>query len=294
MVWARAGRRVAIYDANTDALELASKTLSRFVSDSENAGFALPQDLMSRVSTHAALKDALADADFVQESAPEDVEIKRSLFRELDRLTKPEGILASSTSAIMMSQFTEDLQHRHRCVIVHPATPPHMLPATEIVPAPWTAPSVVDRVFALLEAVGQTPVLVKKEIPGFALNRMQGTLLIEMFRLIESGVISAAHADKLISDGFGLRWAFLGPLEGVDLNAQGGIADYLARFGHIFDNMASERREPGPVLTPSLIAQLAELMREKLPLDQIEAKRSWRDRRVAMLKRLRIELEDQA
>jgi L-gulonate 3-dehydrogenase len=294
MVWARRGHDVVIYDADSATRAKALYTLATYAHDLNRACMAVPDDALMRVKISDTLAEAVSDADYVQESVPEQIELKRALFAELDALTPPDAILASSTSAIGMSRFTGDLAGRGRCVIVHPATPPHMMPVTEIVPSPWSDADVVKRIFALMESLGQTPVLVKKEVPGFAMNRMQGALLIEMFRLIEDGVISADHADKLISDGFGLRWAFLGPLEGVDLNAPGGIADYLHRFGHMFDNMAMEVREPGPVLNPRLIAALDGEMRAKLPLAGIEAKRSWRNRRMAALQKMRRDMQSDA
>jgi len=287
MVWARSGHTVAIYDADSATRERALNTLAAYEEDLNRVGMTVPDNALGRVQIASTLADAVGDADYVQESVPENIDVKRALFAELDSLALPSAILASSTSALGMSRFTETLTGRGRCVIVHPATPPHMMPVTEIVPSPWTDRAVVERIFTLMESLGQTPVLVKKEVAGFAMNRMQGALLIEMFRLIEDGVISADHADKLISDGFGLRWAFLGPLEGVDLNAPGGIADYLHRFGHMFDNMAKEERVPGPVLNQKLIATLDAEMRAKLPLEDIEAKRSWRNQRMAALQKMR-------
>ncbi|MGF6970555.1 L-gulonate 3-dehydrogenase [Paraburkholderia sp. WC7.3g] len=231
-VWARAGHRVAIYDSNAGVLDCVSEQLTRYVRQSESAGHALLPGLESRVTLHLKLEGALAHADLVQESVAENVEIKRDLFHDLDRLSRPEAILASSTSAIPMSRFTESLEHRQRCLIIHPATPPHTLPATEVVPTPWTNRAVVERTISLLKEVGQSPVLLKKEHPGFALSRLQGALLIEMFRLIEAGVITAVDADTLVRDGFGLRWAVLGPLEAIDLNADGGIGEYLTGCGN--------------------------------------------------------------
>ncbi|WP_025102090.1 3-hydroxyacyl-CoA dehydrogenase [Burkholderia sp. A1] len=291
LVWARQGHAVALYDADAAACERALATLAGYVDDLAQAGLPVPADTLARVRIATSLADAVAAADFVQESVPEKIELKRALFVELDALAPASAVLGSSTSALGMSRFTEDLPGRARCLIVHPATPPHLMPVVEIVPAPWTDAVVVERVFAEMEALGQTPVLVRKEVPNFVMNRMQGALLIEMFRLIEDGVISAEHADKLISDGFGLRWAFLGPLEGVDLNAPGGIADYLHRFGHMFDDMASEVRRPGPVLNPRLIERLDAEMRARLPLERIDARRSWRNRRMAALQKMRREME---
>ena len=176
---------------------------------------------------------------------------------------------------------------RARCLVVHPATPPHLLPVVELAPAPFTPPATFARARAFMTRVGQTPVEVKRELPAFVMNRLQGVLLLEMFRLIREGYVSPEDADALIRDGFGLRWAFLGPLEGVDLNAPGGIADYLTRYGRIFDAMANEAGVEGRSVTPELIAMLDSAMRAKLPLDQLGARTAWRDRSIAALRALR-------
>ncbi|CAD6560778.1 3-hydroxyacyl-CoA dehydrogenase [Paraburkholderia sabiae] len=285
-VWVRAGHRVAIFDSDISVLEGIRDRLLRNLRDSVGDPQASLAALEAGVVIHSTLEDAVAAADLVHESVAEKVEVKRELFERLDRVSKPEAILASSTSAIPLSQFTEGLLNRHRCVIVHPATPPHTLPATEVVPAPWTDAAVVERTLSLLEEVGQSPVLVKKDHPGFAMNRLQGALLIEMFRLIEAGVVTAADADKLVTDGFALRWAVVGPLQAIDLNADGGLEEYLARYGDIYDRMAMERHETERFVSPSLARELVKQFRDQLPLEQLEAKRSWRDQRIAKLKRL--------
>ncbi|MBM3521488.1 MAG: 3-hydroxyacyl-CoA dehydrogenase, partial [Alphaproteobacteria bacterium] len=233
------------------------------------------------------LEAALADAEHIQESVPERLEIKQALYREIDRAALPDAVIGSSTSSLPMSSIADGLPGRARCLVVHPATPPHLLPVVELVPAPFTAPEVVERTRALMLANGQSPVLVKRELPAFVLNRLQGVLLLEMFRLIREGYVSAADADALIRDGFGLRWAFLGPLEGIDLNAPGGIADYLARYGGMFDAMAAEAGAAGKAVTPALIAELAAAMRARLPLERLPERIAWRDGHIAALHDLR-------
>lgn len=159
-------------------------------------------------------------------------------------------------------------------------TPPHLSPVVEMAASAWTDPQALAGAEAFMRSLGQHPVRIRKEIPGFVLNRLQGALLMEMFRVIADDVISPADADALISQGLGLRWATLGPLEGVDLNAPGGIADYLQRYGHIFNDMAVGQGLPAPV-DAELISALDGAMRAALPLERLEAKRGWRDRAIA-------------
>ncbi|CFL91045.1 3-hydroxyacyl-CoA dehydrogenase [Bordetella pertussis] len=219
-------------------------------------------------------------ADYVQEAVSENLAFKRTLFAELDALAPGHALLASSTSTYGASQFTEALAGRARCLVAHPMTPPHLSPVVEMAASAWTDPQALAGAETFMRSLGQHPVRIRKEIPGFVLNRLQGALLMEMFRVIADDVISPADADALISQGLGLRWATLGPLEGVDLNAPGGIADYLQRYGHIFNDMAAGQGLPAPV-DAELISALDGAMRAALPLERLEAKRGWRDRAIA-------------
>lgn len=246
------------------------------------------EEILSRISVATSLSDALDGAEWVQESVEESVETKRALFADLDAHAPRHAVLASSTSSIAMSRIASELPGRARTLVAHPATPPHLIPVVEMVPAPFTDDAVTARAFETMRSVGQVPVLVRGERPGFVLNRLQGALLTEMFAVVRDGLMSPDDVDALIRDGFGLRWAFLGPLEGVDLNAPGGIADYLARYGFMFDQMARERGEPA-VVTPEIVEQLQTAMRRRLPLAALPDRVAWRDARMAALRALRAE-----
>ncbi len=176
------------------------------------------------------LRTPLQALDFVQECGPETIEAKLAIFSELDQRAKPDAILVSSSSAIVASRFTEQLDGRSRCLVAHPVNPPHLVPIVELAPAPWTSPDVVRRAREIYESVQQVPILVKKEAEGFILNRLQGALLAEAFRLVGEGYVSPQDLDKTVKDGLGLRWAFMGPFETIELNAPGGIPDYCARY----------------------------------------------------------------
>jgi L-gulonate 3-dehydrogenase len=119
------------------------------------------------------------------------------------------------------------------------------------------------------------------------LNRLQAALVVEMLRCLNSGIISPGDIDKIISQGFGLRWAFLGPFEGVDLNAAGGIREYLERFGFIFDDMARQNGLEGALVTPEAIAMLEKYARDQLPLEALGERTAWRDRAIASLRELK-------
>jgi len=133
-----------------------------------------PEGSAARVSAATGLADAVTSADFVQENGPETVEAKQALFADLDRLARPGAVLASSTSAIVASRFTEGLPGRARCLVGHPVNPPHLVPLVELCGAPWTSPGTIERARAVYQGIGQVAVTVNREVEGFVLNRLQG------------------------------------------------------------------------------------------------------------------------
>jgi len=280
VVFARRGWDVALYDAGSGIAEQA-RTLVAEALD-ELAAHGLVEDAgaaAARVRAAGSLADALGGATFVQENTPERLEVKRAIFAELDRLAAPEAILASSTSTIVASAFTAELKGRHRCLVAHPVNPPHLVPLVELVAAPWTAPVVVERAKAIYQAVGQAPIVVKREIEGFILNRLQAVLLSEAFRLVEQGYVTPQDLDQTLKHGLGRRWSFMGPFETIELNAPGGIPDYCARYGASLARLSAA--DPAIYDGDSLgriLAQWTPLMPA-----QVATRMGWRDRRLAAL-----------
>jgi L-gulonate 3-dehydrogenase len=283
MVFARAGRAVALYDVDRSVLPAALATIKGNLADlAANGLIDDPEAALARIVPVESLDEALRGAIYVQENGPEDLAIKRALFRELDAKAAPDAILASSSSALRASLFTEDLKGRARCLVAHPVNPPYLVPLVELSPAPWTTPDTVTRTRALMDAVGQVPVTLNKEIPGFLLNRLQGALLGEAFRLVEQGYCSMGDIDRTVKDGLGLRWSFMGPFETIDLNAPGGIADYIRRYGPAYHEMAQLAGAPEK-WSADLTARLEEERRRTLPAGQLGERAAWRDRRLMAL-----------
>jgi 3-hydroxyacyl-CoA dehydrogenase len=211
-----------------------------------------PDGAVARVSVAGNLAEAVRDAQFVQENGPERVEDKRVIFAQLDKMAPSEALLVSSTSAITASRFTETLPGRARCLVGHPVNPPHLVPLVELCGAPWTSPEAIERARTIYREIGQVPVTINREINGFVLNRLQGALLAEAFRLVGEGYISAEDLDHTVKDGLGLRWSFLGPLETIELNAPGGIADYCARYTGFYKELASGAAGPEVYESPNV------------------------------------------
>ena len=284
IVFARAAWDVRITDPSADQLAAAPRLIRRGLDELAAHGLVLdPEAAAQRVSPVASLEEAVGGVDLVQESGPEVLGIKRELFAELDRLTSKSAILASSTSAIVASRFTEDLAYRERCLVGHPVNPPHLVPLVEVCGAPWTAPATVAQARAIYESVGQVPIVVNREVEGFVLNRLQGALLTEAFRLAGEGIVSPRDLDKTIKDGLGLRWSFMGPFETIELNAPGGIADYCSRYGGFYRRLTADPAQP-EVWDEGNIARVLAAWGKTPGAETLATTAAWRDSRLAALR----------
>ena len=283
IVFARSGFRVSLYDQSQEAASNALGFIAARLPELHALGLIrdTPDDVLARISLAPTLEAALEGAIYVQENGPERAEAKIALFHRMDELAAKSTILASSTSGIPASKFTESLRGRHRCLVAHPVNPPYLVPVVEICPAPWTSADIVAQTRAIMERAGMVPATIKREVNGFVLNRLQIALVAEAFRLVADGVVSPEDCDATIKHGLGLRWAFMGPFETCDLNAPGGIEDYCARYGGLY---AQVQEEQTPVdWTPELVSDINAAMRSHLPLEDQAARQEWRDRRLMAL-----------
>jgi L-gulonate 3-dehydrogenase len=284
MVFARAGWAVTLHDAVAGVAEAGLKAVGEGLRALAEHGLADdPAGAAARVRAAPNLAAALDGASFVQENVPETVAAKRAIFAELDRQAPPDAILASSTSAIVASLFTEELAGRHRCLVAHPVNPPHLVPLVELVGSPWTAPDTIEHAKAVYAAIGQVPIVVRREVEGFVLNRLQGALLAEAFRLVGDGVVSPQDLDKTVKDGLGLRWSFMGPFETIELNAPGGIADYCARYTGFYRRLQSAPAGP-EVYADENVARILGEWGGAPGSEHLAERTRWRDRRLAALR----------
>jgi L-gulonate 3-dehydrogenase len=283
MVFARAGHPVKLYDAAPGAADRALALIKEGLEELREFGLIseTADVVVKRVSVTATLADAVKEADYVQENTSEKLDVKREVYRQMDELAPPHCILASSTSTIQTSRFSEGLKGRHRCIVAHPVNPPHIVPIVEISPAPWTSAEVVAKTLALHEKVGQVAITVKKEIEGFILNRLQAALLLESWRLVKDDYVSVEDLDKCIKDGLGLRWSFMGPFETIDLNAPGGVPDYAQRYGPVLHGMMSNTK--ADPWDDALVAKVDGERRKIMPQEKHAEREAWRDRRLMAL-----------
>jgi len=284
IVFACAGWRVVLHDTVPAALDKALGHIRGGLEELESSGLVEdPGAAMTRIAVARDLSHALEGAVLVQENVPETLEAKRSIFAELDRLAAPEAILASSTSAIGASHFAEPLAGRHRCLVAHPVNPPHLVPLVELVGSPWTAPQILERAKSIYELIGQVPIVVRREIDGFVLNRLQGALLAEAFRLVGEGYVSAHDLDKTVKDGLGLRWSFMGPFATIELNAPGGVPDYCARYTVAYRRIQADPATPAVYDNQNIDRIIDQWGATPTPAE-LTRRTEWRNRRLAALR----------
>jgi 3-hydroxyacyl-CoA dehydrogenase len=286
IAFARAGWETRLWDPVEGAVDACLSMIDELLADLEAQQLLdePPAAVRARYRPMPDLETALADVAWVQESAPERVEVKRELWGRMDKAAPTKAILASSTSAIVPSRFTEELVGRERCVIAHPLNPPYLIPAIELVPAPWTSAEAMQRAEAIMRGIGQAPIMMRKEIDGFVMNRLQAALVEEAFKLVAEGYCGAEDIDVGLKQGLALRWCFMGPFETGDLNAPGGIRDYVTRYRSVFDGI-HETGLPRPDWTGPVIDRVEAERAEHLPrgTEANRARQRWRDRRLMAL-----------
>lgn len=281
VVYARAGLNVQMFDANPEITRNAMPLIAEQLAGLQRHGLIDedPATVLARITPVATLAEALQGAAYVQESVLERVDVKRQLMLDIDALATPELMVGSSTSGIPGSAFALGLAISPRVLIVHPVNPPYLVPVVELVASPETSAETVAFADALMQAVGQSVVHVRKEVEGFVLNRLQAVLLREAWALVQEGVASCEDIDKTVRDGLGWRWSFMGPFETIDLNAPGGVADYAQRLGALYQRIADARSHPAP-WDAELIAEVETQRREHLAHADLATRRAWRDERL--------------
>jgi 3-hydroxyacyl-CoA dehydrogenase len=208
------------------------------------------------------MKKALATADFVQENGPERVDFKIKLYADMDAVTPPDSLIASSSSSLTMSVVQSKCEHPERCVIGHPFNPPHVIPLVEVVGGAKTSPAAIEKALAFYKSIGKRAILLRKEVPGHVANRLQSALYREVLYLIEQGVLSVADADDAVSWGPGLRWGVMGP--SLQFHLGGGAGGIQHFIDHLLPAMEPLWKVLGtPGLTPEFKQKLADGVREE-------------------------------
>jgi 3-hydroxyacyl-CoA dehydrogenase len=281
----RAGHEVRVWNKSADRIGQAREMIADILPDLAAADLLngrTPEEVMQNFHPCETLEDACDGADFIQENTAEDLEVKRDIFSKIEAACPATAIIASSTSGIVPSAFSSHLRHPERCIVVHPLNPPYLVPAVDVVPSPKTSDEVVQRTAEFMRDCGQKPILMETEDRGFVTIRLQTMMYHECWRLVNEGLADPESIDIAVREGLGLRWSFIGPFETADLNAPGGIRDFVGRFGD--DLNAIHPRVTDPVRWEGVLLDKVEnARREKLPMADHKARQVWRDRRLIAL-----------
>ena len=285
-LYAVKGLNVSLYDESADALRSASSrcqaNLARLC-ELQLITAAERSQAVKRLRPAKDLQDLLEGADFVHESVVETYEIKKPLFAQIDALTSPEVLVASSSSGLLISELQSVMQSPERAFIAHPFNPPHLIPLVELVSGKGTSPQTIETARAFFEGLGKVPVVLNKEVPGHIANRLAAALWREAIDLVASGVASVEDVDKALCAGPGLRWALMGQHLIYHLGGgQGGYAYFIEHIGKTFEEywrtMADWTEIPEEAKT-KVIAGADEAMRGQT-LGELA---SWRDENLAEL-----------
>jgi 3-hydroxyacyl-CoA dehydrogenase len=293
-VFAEAGVEVRLYDQDPKQPPKTMEWLKGDLALDEKEGFlgaGGSQAILGRVSLVADLKQGLEAIDYVQESAPEKLEVKQAVFRELDRLAEPQTILASSTSALDIGEIAGGLPGERRCMMAHPFNPPHILPAVEVLAAPRTDPKVFEQACTWLAACGQVPVRMKRYIRGFLGNRIQSALIRECMFLVEEGIAEPEAVDAVIRDGLALRWATIGNFGANHSNADKGIEEYFGRYGEAYYSMFADLKTDNPKFDQPTLKKIGKMVENREGVKDVAGLLRRRDVLVKKLRRMRREME---
>ena len=237
---------------------------------------------------------AVTQADLVLEAGPEDLGIKRQIFARLLQQAGQDTILATASSAIPMSRILPDAGQQARALVAHPVNPPSVLRLIELVPAPGTSAAALEKAQTLFARMRFAAVTLGHEVEGFVLNRLQGAVLREAYRLVADGVADVEGIDTVMRLGLGPRWALSGPFETAELNTPGGIQAHAKRMGPAYRAMGQARGETDCNWPKALVDEVARQRRTLLPLDDLPARVSWRTEAVARLVATRDRMDGKA
>jgi len=288
LLFALRGCEVNLYDVNPDAL-VRSRTYLRtwleLLKRKERMETKQPEQMMARIKSTLSLRDAVENVDYVQESVPEDLELKKQIFHEVSSLTRPSTIIASSTSGLSMTEIQKAALRPERCITVHPINPPHLIPLVEIVPGKETSEDVIKAVYDFMSSLRKVPIIVRKEVPGFVFNRLSAALWREALDLLDKNVATVEDIDKAVYAGMGLRWAIMGPFLTYHLGGgEGGLEHFIDHLGPAFSAWWTSM-EPWTSIPPSAVKKAVDGVKQ---LNVVKTKTydelvRWRDEKLMEL-----------
>jgi 3-hydroxypropionate dehydrogenase (NADP+) len=280
------GLEVILQDVTKTFLE---KSMSRIQS---NLMFLESNNLLKQGEAHVALKriktttdirEAVCQADYVQESIPDHYDMKKQVFKEMDASVPHHAILASSSSGLLMSEIQKATKRPQRCLLVHPMLPVNLIPLVEIVGGEQTSQETVIATCNLMKKLGKIPVLLKREVPGYIVNRLQAALLREAMSLVDEDIASAEDVDKAFCMGIGLRHPIMGPFLRIHLAGKGVerfIENYSESYRYRWETMATWTSIP-PSAVKKTITGVKEM--DVVRTKTVEEIETWRDEMLVKL-----------
>lgn len=285
-VFSSKGLEVTIQDMNESILEDALKGISStltFLEEKDLLEKGGAEAAMERIRTTTQIAKAVEAADYVQESVPDNYDLKKKVFEEMDKMAPHHAILASSASGLVMTEIQKATAVPERCVLVHPMVPVYLIPLVEIVGGQDTSPGTVKATDEFMKGLGKSPVVLNREVPGYIINRLQAALLREAIDLVDKGVVSAEGLDRAFCTGIGIRDPMIGPLLRVHLAGNGVdrfFQNYAKSYQYRWENM-----ETWTSIPPSAVEAVVdgvndmEIVRKK-PMAEIK---TWRDEMLVKL-----------
>jgi len=234
------GFNVCLCDKKEELLAKALKRIKLNISFLAERGLIEEEAVKSRlkeVETTTNVTEAVSDVDYVQESVSESYKVKKPVFKEMDAATSEDVILASSSSGLLITEIQKATRKPERCIIAHPLNPPHLIPLVELVPGESTSPETIQRTYNFMRKIGKIPVILKKEVQGYVVNRLAAALWREAINLVDKEIVSVEDIDKVMWAGLGIRWALMGPFLTYHLGGgQGGIKYFIEHIGPSFSS----------------------------------------------------------
>jgi len=271
-VFALKGYKVKLFDNDPKVLESAPEKIRNNLQTLLEMRLIESQELedcLNHLQLCNTLTEMCEGVELTIEAVSENLDLKRAIFLDLERLTTPQTILCSNTSGISIGLISEKLQFKERVVGTHFWNPPHIVPCVEVIKSQFAADEVFHTVIELMERVGKEPVRVLKDVPGFLGNRLQHALWREAISLVEKGIANPEDIDRVVKYGFGLRLPFVGPLETADLAGLDLVYDI---HQYLFSDL--ENRSTPSTLLKTLVDQKATGVKAKKGFYQ------WTDERI--------------
>ena len=241
----------------------------------EKQGLA-PGASQQRVTFVDTIEACVQNADFIQESAPERLELKLELHGRISAAARPDVLIGSSTSGLLPSEFYEGAVNPDRCVVGHPFNPVYLLPLVEVVGGQNTSPQAVQAAMKVYASLGMRPLHVRKEVPGFIADRLLEALWREALHLVNDGVATTGEIDDAIRFGAGLRWSFMGTFLTYTLaGGDAGMRHFMQQFGPALQLPWTYL--PAPELTDKLIDAVVDGTCEQQGERSIAALERYRD-----------------